>query len=190
MLANNEVGTIQPLAELVRRVRAHRGVAIHIDAVQAAPYMAIDVQQLDVDLLSLAAHKFEGPKGIGALYVRHGTILLPQTHGGSQERFRRAGTENVAGAVGMAVAYDLACAERDDVAPRLAAQRDRYARRDPGTARRGADRPPAQAPARPPVGHRRATPTATRWSGRSTSRASPRRPAPRAPPARPSHRTC
>jgi cysteine desulfurase len=125
MLANNEVGTIQPLGDLVRRVRAHRGVAIHIDAVQAAPYMAIDVQEMDVDLLSIAAHKFEGPKGVGALYVRHGTILLPQMHGGSQERFRRAGTENVAGAYGMAVAYELARAEQPEVAPRLAALRDR-----------------------------------------------------------------
>src|SRR3954471_14037680 len=125
LLANNEVGTLQPVADLVKRIRAHRNLVIHLDAVQAAPYMAIDVQQLDVDLISLAAHKFEGPKGVGALYVRHGTILLPQTHGGSQERFRRAGTENVAGAVGMAVAYELACAERNDVVPRLAAQRDR-----------------------------------------------------------------
>ena len=125
MLANNEVGTIQPLADLVRRVRAHRGVALHVDAVQAAPYLAIDVQELDVDLLSIAAHKFEGPKGVGALYLRHGTILLPQMHGGSQERFRRAGTENVAGAFGMAVAYELARAEMADVAPRLAALRDR-----------------------------------------------------------------
>jgi cysteine desulfurase len=125
MLANNEVGTIQPIAELVRRIRAHRNVVVHLDAVQAAPYMALDVQQLDVDLLSVAAHKFEGPKGTGALYIRHGTILLPQMHGGSQERFRRAGTENVAGAVGMAVAFALACQERNDVVPRLAAQRDR-----------------------------------------------------------------
>jgi cysteine desulfurase len=125
MLANNEVGTVQPMADLVRRVRTHRGVAIHVDAVQAAPYMAIDVQDMDVDLLSIAAHKFEGPKGMGALYVRHGTILLPQMHGGSQERFRRAGTENVAGAFGMAVAYDLARAEQPEVAPRLAALRDR-----------------------------------------------------------------
>jgi cysteine desulfurase len=106
-------------------VRSHRGVLVHLDAVQAAPYMAIDVQQLDVDLLSLAAHKFEGPKGVGALYLRHGTIVLPQTQGGSQERFRRAGTENVAGAVGMAVAFELANAERNDFVPRLAAQRDR-----------------------------------------------------------------
>jgi cysteine desulfurase len=125
MLANNEVGTIQPLAEIVARIRGHRNVVIHVDAVQAAPYMAIDMHQLDVDLVSIAAHKFEGPKGIGALYIRHGTILLPQVHGGSQERFRRAGTENVAGAVGMAAAYELACAERNEVVPRLAAQRDR-----------------------------------------------------------------
>jgi len=125
MLANNEVGTIQPVGELIKRVRTHRNVVIHVDAVQAAPYMAIDVRQLDVDLLSIAAHKFEGPKGAGLLYVRQGTILLPQTHGGSQERFRRAGTENVAGAVGMAAAFDLAVAERNDVVPRLASQRDR-----------------------------------------------------------------
>jgi len=125
MLANNEVGTIQPMADLVSRVRAHRGVAIHIDAVQAAPYMSIDVRDLDVDLLSIAAHKFEGPKGSGALYLRHGTILLPQIQGGTQERYRRAGTENVAGAVGMAVALELAGAERGDVAPRLAKLRDR-----------------------------------------------------------------
>ena len=124
-LANNEVGTIAPVSELVRRVRTHRNIVIHVDAVQAAPYMALDVQQLDVDLLSIAAHKFEGPKGSGALYVRHGTILLPQSNGGSQERYRRAGTENVAGAVGMAVALDLATRERNEVVPRLAAQRDR-----------------------------------------------------------------
>ena len=124
MLANNEVGTIQAVRDLVKRIRAHRNVLIHLDAVQAAPYMAIDVQQLDVDLLSIAGHKLEGPKGIGALYVRHGTILLPQINGGTQERYRRAGTENVAGAVGMAVALDLAVSERSEVAPRLAARRD------------------------------------------------------------------
>jgi cysteine desulfurase len=100
-------------------------VALHVDAVQAAPYLAIDVQELDVDLLSIAAHKFEGPKGVGALYLRHGTILLPQMHGGAQERYRRAGTENVAGAYGMAVAYGLARAEMAEVAPRLAALRDK-----------------------------------------------------------------
>ena len=125
MLANNEVGTIQPLPEVIRRIRAHKGIVIHLDAVQAAPYMAIDTRELDVDMLSLAAHKFEGPKGIGALYVRHGTIMLPQVHGGSQERYRRAGTENVAGAVGMAVAYELTRSEQAVTAPRLAALRDR-----------------------------------------------------------------
>jgi cysteine desulfurase len=125
MMANNEVGTIQPLPEVVRRVRSHKGVVIHLDAVQAAPHMAIDTHDLDVDLLSLAAHKLEGPKGVGALFVRHGTIMLPQLHGGTQERYRRAGTENVAGAVGMAVAYELARAEQAVTAPRLAALRDR-----------------------------------------------------------------
>ena len=124
-LANNEVGTLQPMADLIRRVRAHRGVAIHVDAVQAAPYLAIDVRDLDVDLLSVAAHKLEGPKGVGALYLKHGTILLPQLHGGTQERYRRAGTENVAGAVGMGVAFTLAVAELGDTAPRLARLRDR-----------------------------------------------------------------
>jgi len=125
LLANNEVGTVQPISELVRRVRAHKNVAVHLDAVQAAPYMALDVQALDVDLLSLAAHKFEGPKGMGALYIRHRTVLLPQQHGGTQERYRRAGTENVAGAVGMAVAYELCCTERAETVPRLARLRDR-----------------------------------------------------------------
>lgn len=125
LLANNEVGTVQPLSEIVRRVRTHRGVVIHVDAVAGAGYLPLDVAALDVDMISLAAHKFEGPKGTGALYVRHGTILLPQVHGGAQERYRRAGTENVAGAVGMAVAYELAVAERDETVPRLAGLRDR-----------------------------------------------------------------
>ncbi|MDQ3938296.1 MAG: cysteine desulfurase [Chloroflexota bacterium] len=125
LLANNEVGTVQDVDELVQRVRAHRGVAIHLDAVQAAPYLALDVRALDVDLMSLAAHKFEGPKGIGALYVRHRTVLLAQQQGGTQERYRRAGTENIAGAMGMAVAYELSCAERSETVARLARQRDR-----------------------------------------------------------------
>jgi cysteine desulfurase len=125
LLANNEVGTIQPIADLVRRVRAHPGVAIHLDAIAAAPHLALDVSALDIDLLSLAGHKFEGPKGIGALYLRKGTVILPQMQGGSQERYRRAGTENVAGAVGMAVAYQLAVAERGATSTRMATQRDR-----------------------------------------------------------------
>jgi len=125
MLANNEVGTIQPIAKLVSVVRAHKGVLLHVDAVQAAPYLDLDVQALGADMVSLGAHKFEGPKGVGALYVKHGTHILAQQQGGTQERHRRAGTENVAGAVGLATAYDLACAERPETVPRLRRQRDR-----------------------------------------------------------------
>jgi cysteine desulfurase len=101
MYANNEIGTIQPLAALGAICRAH-GVPLHTDAVQAAGSLSLSVDALQVDLLTLAAHKFYGPKGVGALYVRHGTPLLPQINGGGQERRRRAGTENVAGIVGMA----------------------------------------------------------------------------------------
>ena len=124
-LANNEVGTIQPVAEVVRRVHAHRGVLVAVDAVAAAPYLAIDVGALGCDLLAIAAHKFEGPKGAGALYVRHGTHILAQQHGGAQERYRRAGTEDVAGAVGMAIALELAVAEREATTRRLRRLRDR-----------------------------------------------------------------
>ena len=125
MLANNEVGTIQPIAEITEKVRAHRGVLFHVDAVQAAPYVELDVRALGADLVSIAAHKFEGPKGSGALYVRHGTHILAQQHGGEQERHRRAGTENVAGTVALATAYDLTCAERPTTVSRLAEQRER-----------------------------------------------------------------
>jgi cysteine desulfurase len=125
MLANNEVGTIQPIAEIARRVHSRRGIAFHVDAVQAAPYLDVDVRELDVDLLSIGAHKFEGPKGVGALYVRAGTHLLGQQQGGSQERHRRAGTEDVAGAVGMAVALDLAASERPATTTFLRRHRDR-----------------------------------------------------------------
>jgi len=125
LLANNEVGTLQTLPELVRRVRGHEGVLLHLDAVAAAAYVALDVKALDVDMLSLAAHKFEGPKGSGLLYLRRGTILLPQIQGGSQERYRRAGTENVAGAMAMAVAYELAVAEREQTVAHVARLRDR-----------------------------------------------------------------
>jgi cysteine desulfurase len=125
MLANNEVGTLQPVAEIAERVRRHRGVLLSVDAVQAAPYVDIDVDALGIDMLSIAAHKFEGPKGAGALYLRHGTHILAQQNGGTQERHRRAGTENVAGAVGLAAAYDLACDERPETVRRLKRQRDR-----------------------------------------------------------------
>jgi cysteine desulfurase len=127
MLANNEVGTIQPVAEIAELVHRHKGILVHTDAVQAAPYLPIDVATLGIDLLSLAAHKFEGPKGMGALYVRHGTNILAQEQGGAQERYRRAGTENVAGAVGMAAALELTVAERPETVARLAKLRERLA---------------------------------------------------------------
>jgi cysteine desulfurase len=127
MLANNEVGTLQPVREIADRLRTRRGVLFHVDAVQAAPWLDLDVGDLGADLVTISAHKFEGPKGVGALWVRRGTQLLAQLHGGSQERHRRAGTENVAGAVGMAVAYDRACADRSTTATRLRAFRLRLA---------------------------------------------------------------
>jgi cysteine desulfurase len=127
MLGNNEVGTLQPVAEIAAVVRAHRGVLFHVDAVQAAPWLPLDVESLGADLVALAAHKAEGPKGTGALWIRRGTHLLAQQHGGSQERHRRAGTENVAGAVGMATAFELVAAERDVTVPRVRALRDRLA---------------------------------------------------------------
>ncbi|MFL5645647.1 MAG: cysteine desulfurase family protein [Chloroflexota bacterium] len=125
MLANNEVGTIQPISEIAARVRARKGVVLHVDAVQAAPYVDLDVEALGADLVSLGAHKFEGPKGVGALYVRHGTHILAQQQGGTQERHRRAGTENVAGAVGLAAAYELSCSDRPATVTRLREQRAR-----------------------------------------------------------------
>jgi cysteine desulfurase len=113
MLANNEVGSVQPVAEIARIVKRRNPRAlVHTDAVQAAGALPLEVDALGVDLLSLAAHKFYGPKGVGVLYVRGRTPLVPQVLGGAQERNRRAGTENVAGAVGLAVALRLATDER------------------------------------------------------------------------------
>jgi cysteine desulfurase len=127
MLANNEVGTVQPIADIASIVRAQRGVLLHVDAVQAAPWLDLDVSSLGADLVALGAHKAEGPKGTGALWVRKGTHILAQQHGGSQERHRRAGTEDVAGAVGMATAFELVAAERATTVPRVRALRDRLA---------------------------------------------------------------
>lgn len=106
MYANNEVGTIQRIAEIGAICR-DRKVLFHTDAIQAAAHLPLRVDPLQVDLMSLAAHKVYGPKGIGVLFVRQGTAMLSQMQGGSQERQRRAGTENVAGAVGFAVALEL-----------------------------------------------------------------------------------
>lgn len=103
MLANNEIGTIQPIQELSEIVR-HYGALFHTDAVQAVGHIPVDVNELGIDMLSSSAHKFNGPKGVGFLYIRKGTRVLPHENGGSQEYGLRAGTENVAGIVGMAVA--------------------------------------------------------------------------------------
>jgi cysteine desulfurase len=124
MLANNEIGTIQPVAEIAALARA-RGVLVHTDAVQAAGYLALDVGRLGVDLLAISAHKFSGPKGVGALYVRTGTPIAPQIVGGGQEHGLRSGTENLAGIAGLACALTLAAAERSAAAPRVGALRDR-----------------------------------------------------------------
>jgi cysteine desulfurase len=103
MYANNEIGTIQPVREIADVAHAH-GALFHTDAVQAGGLLPIDVKELGADLLSLSAHKFYGPKGVGVLYIRANTPLLPQQHGGSQESRRRASTENVPGIVGFATA--------------------------------------------------------------------------------------
>ena len=124
MHANNEIGTVQPVADLAR-VAHERGALFHTDAVQSAGKIPVDVKALGVDLLSISAHKFYGPKGIGALWMRRGLRLLPVLTGGKQERNRRAGTENVAGIVGLGAAAALARGKMAEEAVRLAALRDR-----------------------------------------------------------------
>jgi cysteine desulfurase len=139
MLANNETGAIQPVAEAARMAH-ERGALMFCDAVQAAGKVPVDVAALGVDLLAVSAHKFYGPKGAGALFVRRGTRLKPLVRGGSQERNRRAGTENVAGLVGLGEAARLARAELAPQAVRLGALRDRLEQRllaIPGTRRNG-----------------------------------------------------
>jgi cysteine desulfurase len=144
MHANNEIGTIQPILELAR-IAHDRGALFHTDAVQTAGKVTVDVKALDVDLLSISAHKFYGPKGVGALWIRRGLRLLPVLTGGKHERSRRAGTENVAGIVGMGVAAALAAAKIDEEANRMSALRDRLEegvlRAVPGTTVNGARSP-------------------------------------------------
>ena len=130
MLANNEIGTIEPVAAIARTVkqearRLDRNILMHTDAVQGAGFLDLNVRELGVDLMSLSAHKFHGPKGVGVLYVKRGTPFEPQMMGGGQERERRSGTENVPGIVGMAEAFRLACQERKTTAARCVAMRDR-----------------------------------------------------------------
>ena len=123
MFANNELGTIQPVAEIGSICRS-AGVLFHCDAVQAAGILPIDVKAMNIDLLSISAHKFHGPKGVGVMYARRGCVPETYIDGGEQERGHRAGTENVAGIVGAAAAFAEAMSERDEKAERLCAMRD------------------------------------------------------------------
>jgi len=131
MYANNEVGTLEPLTEIAKIIKSARErergreIFFHTDAVQAGGYLDLDVEKIGVDLMSLGAHKFHGPKGIGALYVRSGTPLMPMQTGGSHERSRRAGTENIPYIVGMATALKIAQGERGTTNARLVALREK-----------------------------------------------------------------
>ena len=124
MYANNEIGTVEPIAEIGKICR-ERGILFHTDAVQAAGHLPIDVQAQNIDLLSLSAHKFHGPKGVGALYARRGIVLTNVIYGGAQERGKRAGTENVAGIVSMAAALKEACENLEKNAAHMTLLRDR-----------------------------------------------------------------
>lgn len=124
MFANNEIGTIQPIAEIGEIAKKH-GVLFHTDAVQAVGHVPIDVEKLQVDLLSMSGHKLGAPKGIGAIYIRKGTRISPLIFGGAQEKKLRAGTENIAGIVGLGKAAELAVAEMEETTKKLTALRDK-----------------------------------------------------------------
>jgi cysteine desulfurase len=125
MLANNEVGAIQPIREVVDIVKEHSRALVHTDAVQGLGKVPVDVEALGVDMAAFAAHKLGGPKGVGALYLRRKTAIAPQLHGGGQERELRSGTPNVAGIVGFGVAAQISASEVSEQGVRLAAIRDR-----------------------------------------------------------------
>ena len=124
MFANNEIGTVQPIAE-IGAVCREKGVIFHTDAVQAAGHIAINTQEMNIDMLSLSAHKFHGPKGIGVLYARKGIPLSVLIEGGAQERGKRAGTENIPAIMGMAAALEEACRNAGENAKKVSAIRDR-----------------------------------------------------------------
>lgn len=124
MFANNEIGTVQPIAE-IGAVCKEKGVLFHTDAVQAAGHLKIDVKEMNIDMLSISAHKFHGPKGVGALYCRKGILLQNLIEGGAQERGKRAGTENLPAIVGMAKALDDACKNIEKNAEYVSALRDK-----------------------------------------------------------------
>ena len=124
MWVNNEIGTVQPIAELATRA-TNVGALFHTDAVQAFGKIAIDARTTPFDVLTVSGHKIGAPKGIGAAYIRRGTVIEPLFHGGTQDRGRRPGTENVAAVVGFAHAAELAIAEREEEIARLANLRDR-----------------------------------------------------------------
>lgn len=123
MYANNEIGTVQPIGKIGKLCR-EKGVIFHTDAVQAVGHVRVDVQKDDIDMLSLSAHKFHGPKGVGALYARKGIPLANVIEGGAQERGKRAGTENIPAIVGMAVALEEACENMDKTSEKLVKLRD------------------------------------------------------------------
>ena len=125
MMANNEIGTVQPIEEIGKIARAHK-ILFHTDAVQAVGQLAIDLSKLPVDMLSLSAHKFGGPKGIGMLYIKKGAKVDIYLHGGGQESGKRAGTENTPEIIGLARALSLAVAEREEHCKRMKALRDRF----------------------------------------------------------------
>ena len=124
MFANNEIGTVQPIAEIGALCRS-RGVPFHTDAVQAAGHMPIDVKAMNIDMLSMSGHKFHAPKGVGVLYARRGMVLTNLIEGGAQERGKRAGTENVAGIVAMAAALKESCEHMEENTARILPMRDK-----------------------------------------------------------------